>query len=1297
MAKKGKQSCAWTPYVDGKPSKLYHDLGKMLGDRPLTNYIYASYLQPGVSAQMQNLGMKNTDKLGEHFASDVIKVFDVTTMQNEAVADITRISQAMGAIDSLGHLIDYDDATKAVEIANRINENHKGLVAYTTQHSDKFNINVVPRDARTHMRIETEKAKKDIWDILKSTLTTIGIDLDNSNLDVEMANATRGEAFAHWMKNIRNVENRVLALKDIRGLLAMNENTQQVQRLTAMFGTMDLAAQKAYDAYRIRGSVTPAQFSLIDSTLNNSKLFNGLDIDGIMQMIEDVNQSTQASEESAIQATIDDLHQKYSINNEHHDRLNEQITSLSEAADEALLTLNRQYQQTKAQKGEFADETKNLRRVTNILGKEIASKRYYAGILGFMQEANNQVQNVINALQAPAQGVTEIEVLADRSRKVLEFRNICSGYYHILEALTNIDGLIVDEIISTADKQAIAQLAEDLIKLLDEHKKYVYGDSTTIGVDQGIMIDTCKLVLGDRLSNGMATAQYVATAQLDSNLGDRWLYSIGRMSNPMLATMGTIIQDARHEYDTKVRDYSLRIRRANHALRKAGFRSDFMYEEYTTSKGKKSYRIISDIDWNAYNDQYNGERSAAVRSGLKGIALDEHMTDWVEQNTMDRDGVRIPNDNYRKAFPTLDPAQQAYYDEMMDIKKELDNLLPSYARRRYVPPQVRRSFLEAMGAAIKGKDGNIFNAVVKAVLNKIKNIWTIREDDVEYVANGLVNGEEFGITSGTLANTPFKQVPIYYMNPIKDQDELIKDFSGAMQHLVQTALHFEAMNKIQDLIEFMGEYMINKVKPAATGKNGEKLGEMWQDRAITVFKQLWKFGRNTNTEAIIKGMIDYHLYGIHLKDYNKWTKTLKSLLMYNSMRNLTVNLKGAISNYTVGVLQMIIEAGGGEFYNYRDLAWAYLKVLGDNSIGSPGRLWDYLTNNVNSKMVLLGQRFDPLIRTSEEEGRKRYFGPLRTLLSTDLKFIGYGSGEHMIHFINMYAILKHRKVHLNGKTVSLYSIFRVGNKSEGNSELLWDKNATYTDDNGNEVPVDEAFLDKVKDEIKAVNQNTHGSMNTLDKGLIHQTMAGRFTMNLRQWMVEHYSRRYRKGHWDANLKREYEGFWTTCLRLLNTVRTDIFNIENEAALHWNELSPHQKANVKRARAEIMVLALLYGLQFGLGAPEDHKKEFWYRMWIYQVKRAIVDVQGSIPLGIPTELNTLINSPFSATNTVNALLYPVMGIGDVFKEVGSGKHKGENKYLRNLEKHWVPFYKHIEQYMEMGEDEGVFAVFNKSNL
>ena len=126
------------------------------------------------------------------------------------------------------------------------------------------------------------------------------------------------------------------------------------------------------------------------------------------------------------------------------------------------------------------------------------------------------------------------------------------------------------------------------------------------------------------------------------------------------------------------------------------------------------------------------------------------------------------------------------------------------------------------------------------------------------------------------------------------------------------------------------------------------------------------------------------------------------------------------------VEKMLIEAGAGEFYGLKDYAFAHAKVFGDNTVGAPGRIMDFLTNNRNSEAVLLAERFDPLNEEYSELSHERYHkGPLRHLLGKDFSFIGYGMGEHMIHYVTMYAILNNVKVKVDGKDTSLYNAFYV--------------------------------------------------------------------------------------------------------------------------------------------------------------------------------------------------------------------------------------------------------------------------------
>lgn len=1283
----GKVQCDMYPEVNGEPSKLYKDLLKKIKNRPLTNLIYAAYLQQGVAAQMDNQGFRVNNQ-GQHEANAVIQYFDVNSMKIEATK-AGEVARRIGARDNSGNLVDFTDAKSALQIAAQSNSTTTGVVSYVVQHGDIFNILTEAKDSKTQSRtLEVEK-KQAVWSVIEQAFANVRIDINDFDFNRSLVNANNGKNFLNWIENLRGTRNDLYSQRDVRTILALDENSSQVQRLKTMFGTIDEVAAKVYDAFhRGRQNYTQNQLTLMNAAMDNCKNIQGLDISLLKQQVNQIESDIDTnSPEAGIQSTLEDLDKKYNLDvNEIH-RKGEEIKQLSHAAADAAFTLQRQLKRLKSEQG-ITPEARQLEASVNRLVREIANKRYYSGVMSFLSDALNQVQNMEQLFQQANQAPgTNMERSMARAKALMEIKRIQDGYEHIVRALSNVDSLIADESISASDKQSIKDQARAIREYFDTYEGRIKE------LRENTMIDIAVEYLGESTSNGMSVADIVSMADADSSVYD-YLYSVGRVSNPLVATMGSIIRDAQGERNQKLNDVAIRIRRANKKLFASGSHSDFMYEP-------DSNYIISDINWTTYNEARKQAYKKFSRQGKVGLALEEAMEQWQEANTEDRivDYVsgrteRVPNGNYRKAFPTLTQAQQEYYNEMMQIKGELGTLLPQYAQKQYLPPQLRRSFVDAM---IKSK-GNP-RKIAKAILNKIKDLFIIREDDPLNVKNGIIEGEEYGIRSGAMDNTPYRQIPIFYINRLKDQGELLKDFSGALQALAGTAINYDCMNRIKDTVEFMGDF-IKDQRIAAT--NGEvRQTDAIVTKGVRIFKDLVGFASNTNTSGIIDGFIDKHIYGVKLKDVSRWTKMAQTLLAYTSLRSLAVNVKGAISNYLVGELQMLIESGAGEFYNPLDYVWAHAKVFGDNTISAPGRIIDFMTNNVNSKAVLLAQRFDPLNEIFSETAHERYFsGPLRQMVAKDFSFIGYGMGEHMIHYVTMYAILHNQKVKIDGKDATLYDAFYKGNKVDGNSELLLKNNVTYKDAEGNWVPVDDTFLDSIRDRIRYCNQNTHGSMNEEDKGLIHQRMMGRFVMNLRQWMVEHYSRRYRGKYWDASLKEWREGYYNTVGQLFASWGRAMFHFESEYATRWSEMTTSQKANVRRAVAEQVLIGCLLSLSFALGEPEDHKKEFWYRMWIYQTKRALMDLNASTPvsakgLGLPQELTKMVNSPIAATNTVNALMYPVAGLPDLNEKIESGRYKDWNKYGRNMLKYWVPFYNQIDQLQNMGEDESIYAIFENN--
>jgi hypothetical protein len=232
--------------------------------------------------------------------------------------------------------------------------------------------------------------------------------------------------------------------------------------------------------------------------------------------------------------------------------------------------------------------------------------------------------------------------------------------------------------------------------------------------------------------------------------------------------------------------------------------------------------------------------------------------------------------------------------------------------------------------------------------------------------------------------------------------------------------------------------------------------------------------------------------------------------------------------------------------------------------------------------------------------------------------------------------------------------------------------------------------------------------------------------------VEHYSRRFRKGYTDFALntdnsldygeshEKNREGYWRSTGKFLrdslisedladlyedrnNKVDKDVMlqfmkdltTFSMRAKVQWSNMTELQRYNCKRTLAEMSMYFALLGLSFALGEPDEHKKEFWKRWWIYQTKRLILDTEASMPnLRMISSGLTILQSPMAGVDTLNSFLYAFYGLtnGDITKELQSGPHKGENKYLRNIKKNVLPFYKDWEQMQRFDEDKSIFQVF-----
>lgn len=1313
-----KDTCVWIPKVTlpnnrgEEPSRMFTDMISKKGlhySRELALTIYANYVSSDIEKQMEEAKDANDKPLytknrqGQFNAKDVIDFLGIEKRLEE-VNNLQDEELRLGAVEYKGgSRVDFTDAEEVLNKVNDFNNSHKGLVAAVDEHTSSegepiYNILVYESSPSTmDFPVRTRERLK-AWEIYKQFFSHDGIDITDAPKELKSVFNANNITLVSQIRNLTLLENKNMYKKDVMTLLYLNRDIVKVRNLLNTFGSIEDIANVVDDLNHGVNKITPEQKHLITMALNKAKeRLRDLDLTTLTKQIDELTgRERDESPEVKLKNEIHRLNKKYNIGINEINDFRDKIRTLSDANKTAITQLNRRIRELRKEKGK-TEEGKRLEGLYNKLIGELNIKHYYNGMIDYLMEASNDVASIDKMLETiPQAGDTKENIF--KTAKILQsIKRIRDQYIDVVSALAS-DNVTMDEVVSQTDIDNIKKQAKDLYDIFNKNDKKV-NDLTKN------LVRDCLRIMSDGKISESEINDTLEKAIKDVSWLDRFLYSVGTSNNILVATAGKIMRNAETNRTSELEKFKTKVSQATNKLYKAGYNTEFMYEDQR--------HIVSDIDWKMYEKAKSDKDKALRKRGLKDFDLQEAMEEWEDANTEDRvvdkktgRTERVPGKFYRKTVDFQDgwsQEQKEYYDTIMEYKGEVESLYPSYAQNLYLPPQVRRNFGDAIVGAKNAKD------VGKAVWNTIKDPFVIREDDTTYAENGMIGGEETQFVEGDYDNTPKKEIPIFFQKPV-EQGELLKDFSSALLHHASSAYNYKAMNEIKDTVETIRDFVDDSKLPATDNPQAELTVDKQTMRMV---KPLYKWGKKSNVSNILNGFIDQHIYGMkrNPSENKKWAKFFDTVIAYTSFKGLAFNLPGATANALMGINQILIDATSGEFFGFKDLGWASTKLFGKNGI--PGEIMESVTNNVNSKAGLLREMFDPLQENFENvKGTRYYHSIFRHLVSKDLRFIGYESGEHLIHLMPMYAILHKQKVKFNGEEISLYDAFDV-KKENGNSELVIKDGVTDLDGN----PITQAFIDKIRGRIRYVNQSMHGAMNDEDRGLIHQYMLGRLAMNFKQWMIGHYSRRFRGRHMDDALGDYREGYYTSVWKFfMNNETKDAWNYGHKgealglfmkdlvsfavrSSTQWSNLNEMQRYNLKRARAEICMFLALTGLSFALGDPDKHKGDFWRRWWIYQTKRMITETEASMPfsLGILNSAKTIFQSPMAGINTLNSMLYVLYGLtnGDLYDEVQSGPHKGENRYWRNVVKYDLPFFKDWERLQTLSDDDSLYKVFDYS--
>jgi hypothetical protein len=238
------------------------------------------------------------------------------------------------------------------------------------------------------------------------------------------------------------------------------------------------------------------------------------------------------------------------------------------------------------------------------------------------------------------------------------------------------------------------------------------------------------------------------------------------------------------------------------------------------------------------------------------------------------------------------------------------------------------------------------------------------------------------------------------------------------------------------------------------------------------------------------------------------------------------------------------------------------------------------------------------------------------------------------------------------------------------------------------------FIFKKKKIVRKVNDSLNGAFSANDKGAIHKKAVGRLVMQFRQWMPAHYMRRFARAHYDADLEQWREGYYTTVVKTLSQMWKESRKAKTMTLKYYNVLSEHEKANLRRATAEISEFLMLMVLVRLGGRVKDRDRSWLDKMALYQIRRMHLEVGASMPVngGFFSNIFTLLQSPAASINTFEKIS-KVIQFWNAFDEIQTGRYQGWSEWQRDLYLSF-PAFGQIRKAIDF--DDSMFSVFEQND-
>lgn len=1299
MAKNGI-GCKVAPEVNGQPSLLYTDLYNMLVKqfglepsiaRQLTNVMYSYYKADNQIQQSLDNTNKPKNKQDEHSALDVFQI-----LKGDELVKYTQISQLNTLSISEGIKLDlvqdveFDSWQQAYQKAQNINSTYSSVSAFVKQNGDKYVIKInsitpLNRLDRVYTQIEGQQMQ-----LIENFLNVVGTSTSNLSFVQNKFFGRRYYNLVNWIANTRNTNPKYLLKEDLKMLVSLFQRESVIDRLITKFGSIDSLVDTYYDYYRGNYNATPSTDTQLRAAMDLMINFNGLDTSYLAKSSKDLTDTIKANDKDyEAYMVYDELNDQFEIDQTAIQVSKDNLTSLSKILQYAVKSLGIEANALK-KSGDISMSSNLLKQVQKI-NSDLERKEYISSLAEFLNIASTRLSNLLNELKIQIPQDASIEYLQQRGSILREAAQYIEVYGSLIKSIATLDAVDKDIFILDNDAQVLQKEANNISQTISNINLAIQQS-----IDQWAR-QALASMLGEH--SEITINDVMKDINYDASYADR-LYNATQVSHIPTAVLANYIQSARRTRTAKLAEIAQRISVIVNPIGADGKRhtidTSFMYElveaEFS-SKGnpKQEYLIISEYDFEGFYAVRRKFYGKLKNRGLTGAALELEMENWMIHNTEEvvvdkKTGrtERLPKlKKKNNPLDNLTPEQRTAYDKFIELKAEIDSLLPGFAQHLYSPPQLRKNAIDQL---FKGN-------ISKAVKEKYEDTIKVREDE-ENLGQSVETDSGEIIVQRTDMTGSTDVIPINYVNKLRNQDDLLLNFAEGLQHLAASAVNYESINNIVDTVEVLSDYIESKVSPTKTGAALAQ-GYLYGSK---LFFELKKGSRESRISNILRDQKKRLLYNNTTADLSPQAAKKYALIRkITSINALTFNLFGAINNAIEGYRKNLEESlvFSSDTFDLADLEWAHMHILKDHVGKTGSHLLDFFSGRRTSLGGLIMDRFDPRKEKFHEIANTKYRTNLfRTAISKDLTMIGYSIGETLNNMPIVYARLHHIKVLIDSKEGRLIDALERVDNGDGTYSLGIKSNTTLKDSG---EPVTEEYLDQVAREINEISERSHGGMSEEAMGAFAQGTLGIAVLQLRRWMIGVYSNYFRGQWYDAATGKRKEGAWkgiydVSFAPIISAVQKhlpwskefvqDTNTFKQDLLLNYNNLKPHQKLAAVRwlvATSMMTVLSILTDALIKSFYTTD-KDEEWFKLLFYFLTRQKMDVSSTVPdlnhienVGsIGKNLIEIMDKPFAAYSTVKFFTYPVTGLPDYGTEIQSGPHKGEDRYVRNLKKlYWKP--------------------------